>query len=253
MKTGIRTFRYMLPLLFGILIFAAVWNEAVLATSKEPLSGPYERVIVLDPGHGGREYGARGPDGASEKEVTLELARLIAAQLERDYKVVLTRTDDYHVDLDIRTAVANQLKADVFISLHTGGSYVYSTTGTIIYYYQNVAESSSLQAENTVVQGNDTNRPIEWRRIQDSYLKKSQTLARLINKRLNNLDFIQKSGIQGAPLVVLQGADMPAILIEAGYLTNPAEEKQLRDNRFLADMAAEISKGIEDFLIQTDR
>jgi N-acetylmuramoyl-L-alanine amidase len=245
--TGKRIFRCILPPLFGISIFVAVWTGAVSATSKAPLYGSYEPIIVLDPGHGGRESGARGPDGTTEKEVTLKLARLIAAELERDYEVVLTRTDDYHVDLDARTALANNLKADVFISLHTGGSFVYSTNGTIIYHYQNVAEG------NPVVQGNDTDSPIEWSRVQDSYLKNSRSLARLINTRLNNLNSKSKSRIQGAPLVVLQGAGMPAILLEVGYLTNPAEEKNLRDNRFLTDLAVEISKGIEDFLVQKDR
>jgi N-acetylmuramoyl-L-alanine amidase len=67
------------------------------------------------------------------------------------------------------------------------------------------------------------------------------------------MDSIKNSRVQGAPLAVLQGANMPAILIEVGYLTNPAEEKNFRSNRFLMNVAAEISKGIEDFLSQTDQ
>ena len=153
MKTGLQNFQRGLAPFLGIFIFTAVCAGAFPSMAKEPLFEAYKRVIVLDPGHGGRECGARGPDGTLEKTVTLALARLIAAELERDFKVTLTRTDDYHVDLNDRTALANHLKADVFISFHTGGSFVYSTTGTIIYYYQNVAESSSITEENPVFAG----------------------------------------------------------------------------------------------------
>ncbi len=197
MKIGLQNFQRMQVPFWGILIFVTICSGTVPAMAKTPLFEAYKRVIVLDPGHGGREFGARGPDGTSEKTVTLALARLIAAELEQDFKVALTRTDDYHVDLDNRTGLANHLKADVFISFHTGGSFVYSTTGTIIYYYQNVTESSSIMEENPVFQGNGTNRPIEWDHVQNSYLKKSRALARMINKRLNRMNSIQKKSGPG--------------------------------------------------------
>jgi N-acetylmuramoyl-L-alanine amidase len=222
------------------------------AVAKQPLFDAYRRIIVLDPGHGGRESGARGADGTAEKTVALELARLIAGKLQLNYKVTLTRSDDYQVDLGNRTALANHLKADVFVSLHTGGSFVYSTAGTIIYYCQSAAESSAIIEGSRGDQGNDTNRPIEWHRVQNSYRESSRILARMISSRLSKLKSIKHIRVQGAPLAVLQGAHMPAILIEAGYLTNPAEEKNLRNNRFLADLSAEITRGIEDFLSRTD-
>jgi N-acetylmuramoyl-L-alanine amidase len=201
----------------------------------------------LDPGHGGRESGARGADGTAEKAVALKLAQLIAAELQRDYKVTLTRTDDYYVGLDQRTALANHLKADAFVSLHTGGSFVYSTAGASIYYYQNASKFSSNRGENPALPDEGENMPIPWGRVQSSYTGKSRILARMISSRLNTLNSIKNIRVQGAPLAVLQGAHMPAILIEAGYLTNPAEEKNLRNNRFLTDVAAEISRGIENF------
>ena len=238
--------------ILGVLILCFLSSGALPAVAKQPLFDAYRRIIVLDPGHGGGESGARGADSTTEKAVALELAQLIAAELQRDYKVTLTRTDDYNVDLDNRTALANHLKADVFVSLHTGGSFVYKTAGTIIYYYQNVAESSAITEESRGAQGNDTNHPIEWHRVQNSYRESSRSLARMISSRLNTLKSIKNIRVQGAPLVVLQGAHMPAILIEAGYLTNPAEEKNLRNKRFLRNVAAEISKGIEDFLSRTD-
>jgi len=243
--------RGMVPI-FGILILYSLSSGAIPVFAKQPLFDAYRRIIVLDPGHGGREFGAWGADGTSEKAVALELAKLIDAELQQEYKVTLTRTDDYHVVLDNRTALANHLEADVFVSLHTGGSFVYSTAGFIIYYYQNVSEHPATREENTAFQGKDSNSPIPWERVQNRYLEKSRTLARMINNRLGSMNSIPKGRIQGAPLAVLQGAHMPAILIEVGYLTNPAEEKNLRNDRFLADLAAEISRGIEDFLSRTD-
>jgi N-acetylmuramoyl-L-alanine amidase len=239
--------------ILGIVVLWSLSSGAIPAVAKQPLFDAYRRIIVLDPGHGGREIGARGADGTVEKAVAMKLAQLIAAELQRDYKVTLTRTDDYHVDLDNRTALANHLKADLFVSLHTGGSFVYGTTGPIVYYYQNTSRSSSTRGENPALQGENNNRPIPWERLQDSFREKSRILARLIRSRLSNMNSIKNSRVQGAPLAVLQGAHMPAILIEVGYLTNPAEEKNLRNNRFLMDVAAEISRGIEDFLSRTDQ
>ena len=243
--------RCRVPIL-GILIIWSLSSGAIPADAKQPLFDTYRRMIVLDPGHGGREIGARGADGTLEKAVAMELALLIATELQRDYKVKLTRTDDYHVDLDNRTALANHLKADLFVSLHAGGSFVYGTAGPIVYYYQNASKSSSTRGENPTLRG-DNSMPIPWDRLQDRYREKSRILAGMIRSRLSTLNSIENLRIQGAPLSVLQGAHMPAILIEVGYLTNPAEEKNLRNNRFLMNVAAEISKGIEDFLSRTDQ
>lgn len=241
-----------MPIL-GILIIWSLSSGAIPADAKQPLFDAYRRMIVLDPGHGGSEVGARGADGTLEKAVAMELAQLIAAELQRDFKVALTRTDDYYVDLDNRTALANHLKADLFVSLHTGGSFVYGTAGSIVYYYQNASKSSSTRGENPTLRGENNNMPIPWDRLQDRYREKSRILAGMIRSRLSTINSIENSRVQGAPLTVLQGAHMPAILIEVGYLTNPAEEKNLRSSRFLMNVATEISKGIGDFLSRTEQ
>ena len=247
-----QSFRHGILPILGILIISLLYTGAIPAIAKQPLFEAYKRIIVLDPGHGGCENGARGADGTAEKAVALELAQLIAAELQRDYTVTLTRTDDYHVDLDTRTALANHLKADVFVSLHAGGSFVYSTVGPIIYYYQKVSKSSSNYGQNSALQDENKNMSLRWDRVQNLYQERSQTLVRAISSRLSTLNSIKNVRIQGAPLTVLQGAQMPAILIEVGYLTNPADEKNLRSQRFLMDLAIEISRGIEDFLSQAN-
>ena len=236
-----------LPIL-GILILCFLSTGAIPAVAKQPLFDAYRRIIVLDPGHGGRKSGARGADGTAEKTVALELAQLIAAELQRDYKVTLTRTDDYHVDLDNRTALANHLKADVFVSLHTGGSFVYRTAGTIIYYYQNVAESSAIWRE-AGLQGKNKNTSNPMAPCPKQLSGKQPDSGPYDKFTPQHLKSIKNIRIQGAPLAVLQGAHMPAILIEAGYLTNPVEEKNLRNNRFLAECGRRNQQGNRGFFI----
>ena len=220
----------------------------------QPLAGQnlfegYKKIIVLDPGHGGKDSGAKGPDQTKEKKVALELAGQIAAELEPEFKVVLTRTDDYHVALHNRTAMANHLKANLFISIHTGAGFTHSTSGTAIYYYRNFNGTDKGREEGNPRKSQNSNQPILWKNIQINHIEKSQALARSIADRLENISDVQIQ-VEGAPIAVLQGADMPAVLIEIGHITNPAEEKKLSDSRYLIELAGLISSGIEDFLVQ---
>lgn len=235
--------RVILVVMAGLFLTAGA-NESI---AKQPLFEAYMRVIAIDPGHGGDESGAKGPNGTTEKAVTLRLAKILAAELQREYRVVLTRTDDNQVDLEMRTALANHNKADLLISLHTGGSFVHSTSGILIFHYQDLAEVSRKRSENTRIREQDQNRPILWDRVQDRYLEKSRVLAGLIDTRLNSLEVVTESRVQGAPLRVLQGANMPAIIIETGYITNPTEEKKLNDQRYLTDLASAIHQGIDEY------
>jgi len=231
----------------AMVVSLVFFGHAAQAIARQPLFESFKNIIVIDPGHGGQDFGAKGSDGTLEKTVTLELARLIASELEPEFKVVLTRTDDYQVDLDNRTALANHLKADIFISIHTGASFAHRATGTSIYYYQNFSKSDSGKRQPLSPADQTQIEPIFWKNVQSSHLSKSRALSRTIDDRLKRITAIQ-SRIESSPLAVLQGAAMPAILIEIGYLTNPAEEKNLSDNRFLMDFAEQIRMGIEDFL-----
>ena len=241
--------KYRRPCVVLIVSLMFIGSAMQQAIAKQTLFEAFKQIIVIDPGHGGQEFGARGPDGTLEKTVTLELARLLADDLGREYKVVLTRTDDYLVDLVNRTSLANHLNADVFISIHTSASFAHSTAGITLFFYQNFSKSDPGQNQGPSFVDQKHNKPILWKNVQSRYLKKSQSLARAIDSRLKNINSSQNR-IEGCPLAVLQGAAMPAVLIEVGYLTNPAEEKKLRDDRFMMDLAEQIRKGIEDFFSQ---
>jgi N-acetylmuramoyl-L-alanine amidase len=232
-------------IIFGFYILLAVAAEAV---AKQPLVEANKVIIVLDPGHGGNDSGAVGPDGTTEKAVALILAQMIATELAREYTVVFTRLDDYQVEIEKRPAVANHQKADLFISIHTGGSFVHSTTGATLYYYQHDSDRFLSRVQSSPPPAEDPHAPILWNLAQYPYLEDSRVLAKMIKAQIDNLNSIKPCRLEGAPLAVLKGANMPAILIEVGYLTNPAEEKTLRNTSYLLQIAAAISKGIEDFL-----
>ena len=237
-----------LALMVCLLFFA----NAAQAVTRQPLFEAFKSVIVIDPGHGGQDFGAKGPDGTLEKAVSLELARLIASQLEPEFKVVLTRSDDYRVDLDDRTSLANHLKADIFISIHTGAGFAHSTTGTSIYFYQNYSNPDAGREQRPASADSDSKNLILWKNIQTRHIEQSRALARTIDNRLGPVTAAQ-SRTEGFPLAVLQGAAMPAILIEVGYLTNPAEEKKMSDSSFLTEFAEQIRLGIEDFISQNKK
>ena len=209
-----------------------------------------KKTIVIDPGHGGYDKGAKGPDGTFEKSVTMELARVLALELEKTYKVVLTRTDDYWIDIHKRTAMANHLNADMFISIHAGGSFLHQASGILLYFYEKIPTSALMLETESMKESKGSNFEEQWSNIQDRHQKNSKVLAdRILNRLKGKMG--QKvepnAQIQGAPLMVIEGADMPAVLIEVGYITNPKEEKSLNDIVSLSFLAQKIKKGIDDY------
>jgi N-acetylmuramoyl-L-alanine amidase len=231
-----------------ILLWAFLLGPFAIATAA---SGQFpvsiqKKIIVLDPGHGGYDNGAKGPDGALEKTAAMEFSRILAEELNKTYEVVLTRTDDYFVDLLTRTATANHLNADLFISIHTGGSFLHQASGISLYYYEKASTSAFGPETDSMETLKPTPLLTPWSDIQNKHQNASKTLAELIQNRINETPQF-KAEIQGAPLVVLEGADMPAVLIEIGYITNSVDEKSLSDISPLTDIADRIKSGIDDF------
>ena len=221
-----------------------------VAGSGQPILKTGTPVVVIDPGHGGNDAGAKGPEGTLEKTVTLDLARLIVDRLATGYQVVLTRSDDYGLSLAERTAVANRSAADIFISLHTGSSFISSISGSAVYFYQPIADSALTAEAQTPKTLTDGSLPLSWDQIQIKYQTSSEKLAKLIQHEINDTLRSSTTKIQGAPLLVLEGADMPAVAIEIGNLSNPNEEKMLQDRQFLKQIARAIARGIDEFFNQ---
>jgi N-acetylmuramoyl-L-alanine amidase len=209
---------------------------------------------VIDPGHGGKDAGVRGTEGAQEKELTLSVARRAKAAIESrlGIRVLLTRDDDRNVPLEERTAVANNNKADLFLSLHVNGALRTSTRGASI----DVAEfSSSDQAEAALsparvpIFGGGL-RDIElvpWDFAQLRHVDQSTELAHILERELQNRVPLDIRPVDRAPFRVLASANMPAILVELGYMTNADQEQQLGTAAFQSTLVQAISDAVLKF------
>ena len=239
-------------------IFAIMTAVIILSLSKQVsyAVNPFLneiKTVVLDPGHGGHDNGVQGPAETLEKSVVLGLAQLIEGRLKKDYKAILTRSDDYWIDIPGRTAVANHLKADLFISIHTGGSFLHQAKGITIFYYKELSGHALETGADSSKPGGVGNSQAFWDNIQAKHIASSKALAQKMQNNISSQLKFSKSKIQDADLMVLKGADMPAILIEVGYLTNPGDEKNLQSPEVLSNFARVICNGIADYFQNSKR
>jgi len=200
------------------------------------------RAIVIDAGHGGSEQGAKGPGGALEKDVTLAVARRLKGTLEGrlGVRVILTRDGDTTIGLDERAAVANNNKADLFVSLHANASVRPGVSGAEVFYlsldeYGDAAQRVAKGDSESLPVFGGGNRDIEvilWEMAQARYIQESAALAQGVESALREHVPMSARAIQRAPLRVLVGANMPAVLVEMGFMTNAAQEKQLTSDDF---------------------
>ena len=228
------------------------------------------RTIVVDPGHGGTETGAIGPGGIAEKELTLVLARDLEARLTQrlPVRVVLTRNDDTKLALDARTAIANQNKADLFISLHLNSSLGSGAHGAETYFLS--SQASDTRAESAAATenvggaaapaadaGQETQdlQMILWDLAQSHHLAESQRFAGLVQAELNQALELKDRGVKQAPFRVLMGAAMPAVLVELGFISNPDEEAKLQSPAYRADLVEALVRAVGRYLeaSQVDR
>ncbi len=194
------------------------------------------RTIVIDPGHGGDADGTAGPAGTLEKTVTLQVSRRLKALVEArlGLRVVLTRDDDRTLDQDQRAAIANNNRADLFVSIHANAAARPSVKGAEVYYLSvdrvSLESRRAIQQPDVLPQLGGGTRAIEmilWETAQLRHLEQSATFAALVETALRGKVEMSSRPVQQAPFRVLVGANMPAVLVEIGYLSNPAEEKAL--------------------------
>lgn len=216
------------------------------------------QIIVIDPGHGGEEEGAVGPSGLKEKSIVLSVAKKLKNILEQraGLKVFLTRDDDRGKSLDERVSIANNLKADIFISIHVNASVRKNARGAETYFLSLNAtdeEAKKLSQIENLGEGIEENSDLKlilWDMAQSAYLKQSALLAEIIQGELNSLLQTKDRGVKQAPFKVLMGVNSPAVLVEIGFITNPDEEKKLKLDSFQEDIAEAIYRGILKFIRQ---
>lgn len=212
------------------------------------------RKICIDAGHGGRENGKEGAGGLLEKDVNLAIARALRDRVQRDLgiEVVMTRDDDRTLGLLERTEIANTAGADLFISIHCN-AWFNEQTGGFESYFLSPARSESERAlarfENQGG-GNEAQAAsgdvefILWDLVQNEYIAESSAFAEYIQKEMTTRLGIKSRGVKQANFVVLQGAKMPAVLIETAFLSNPAEEQLLATPEFHGRVAEGMIEAI---------
>jgi N-acetylmuramoyl-L-alanine amidase len=218
---------------------------------------PTLQTIVIDAGHGGDDVGARGTRGAEEKTLTLEVARRLRALIEMrlGVRVVMTRQEDRAVTLDERGSIANNSKADLFLSLHLNTSLGGALAGAEVYHARldREGEDARRAAEDEgvalpVLGG--TMRSIDviqWDLAQARHVEASEVLAGILERDLRAQVSMSPRPRHQAPLRVLTGVNMPAALIEMGYLSNADQERQAQTEAYQSSIAQAIFNSIVEF------
>jgi len=225
-------------------------------------------AIVIDPGHGGKDPGAIGSSGTKEKEITLAIATRLKTLLENrlpNTRIELTRTSDTFVELEKRRQFANGRGAKLFISIHVNANTQRSLRGFSTYVLGVAKTKEAIevaQKENSIVELEKTSDAYaEFQATeyilnaiaQNMFLKESQDLAREINTAVRQYtNMTLDRGVYQAGFLVLLGLNMPAVLVEAGYISNPAEERLLKTRTFQQKIAEALCEGIVKFKKQCE-
>ncbi len=247
----------------ALLLGLAMVLLAMGQTNSARPEGKRLRTVVIDPGHGGMESGAKGKAGNLEKDVTLAIALKLKALIENKmaFEVVLTRDKDVDVPVETRSAIANNHKADLFISIHTNGSRQKAAEGSETFFLSTgptpdeetrrlaYLENNSSEIESHVDKTSEEDvKMILWDMAQTAYIRQSSQLAEMIQAELNSLLGTRNRGIKQAPFKVLTGVACPAVLIEAAFISNPDEEKKLASEEFQTSVAEAIYRGLAKYL-----
>jgi N-acetylmuramoyl-L-alanine amidase len=229
------------------------------ASLRPPL--PLKKVIVIDAGHGGHDPGARG-ELAVEKDINLAAAQALKARLERTgrYRVVLTRDADVYVPLEDRVRLAQRADADLFISLHSDSGPDAGLRGASVYTLSDKAFARAtrfVKADDWYMRANGAADPgvsdILFDLTQRATKNRSATFAEILVGRLDGHAPLLRRSHRSAGFMVLLAPDVPAVLLEMGFLTNPQDEQRLRDADQRADLVEAVSDSIDDYFSQTTR
>jgi N-acetylmuramoyl-L-alanine amidase len=254
----------------GAVVVPSKFKEQVLDVLYKTPSGRTElagqtasisrlRTIVIDAGHGGKDPGTIGKSGLREKDVNLDIAKRLAKMLkDAGVNVIMTRSNDSFVPLSRRAEVANRAKADLFISIHANANRVRSLNGFEVYYVSTKANDSkraqesarnvALDLDRSYFAGNSlTLKAIIWDLLYTYNRAESVELCRSLCRNIGRDLNTKVRGVKNANFQVLRDARMPAVLIEIGFLSNPGEERQLKNNFYRQEVAEALKQGIEDY------
>lgn len=210
--------------------------------------------VVIDPGHGGHDHGTTGPGGLKEKELVLDLAMRLKDLIEQRLgaEVILTRDSDVFLPLEQRTEIANNHRADLFLSIHVNSSRYRSVSGPEVYYLNFTDSKDDLEVASRENAGHgktifELTELLQKIALKDKIAESSE-FARYIQRSLYRLNSpsaaVKNRGVKKAPFVVLIGASMPSILAEVGFVTNAREEAQMKRAEFRDRIAGALYDGV---------
>ena len=220
--------------------------------------------IVIDPGHGGKDPGCNSRGGIKEKKIVLRIAKILEKKIEKEIgcKVFLTRSRDIFLPLERRTAIANMKKADLFVSLHVNAHKNKKIRGLETYFLNMATDERSVMVaarENATSKKNISDlQAILNDLMLNTKISESSRLAHAVQKGMLSLvkrkyKRVKNLGVKQAPFYVLIGAQMPAILVETGFLSNPTEKRRLINKRYQERIAEGICAGIKAYIKSIDR
>ena len=247
-----------LPLSFKEKVADRLYREGL---PKPPVSPATRRIkrIVIDAGHGGHDPGAIGKSGLREKDVNLDIARRLANLLEsKGITAILTRSSDKFIPLSVRADIANKANADLFVSLHSNSARSRKLNGFEVYYITDKIDDSSralksaqdgeLNIESASFYGNSLNiKAALWDMLYTESRGRSISLAQSICQSAQRNMGLRILGVKGARFAVLKGSNIPAVLVEMGFLSNPTEERYLRNGFYRQQLAEAVCGGILDY------
>ena len=215
--------------------------------------------IVIDPGHGGHDTGTIGPDGLEEKDLVLDVGRRLGKLLEARLgaEVVYTRKDDTFIPLETRTAVANQARADLFVSIHANSSHDPGARGVETYYLNFTSSPEALEvaarenavSEKSIYELQDLVKKIALKeKIEESREFAGDVQQSLHNGLAIKSPAIRDRGVKKAPFIVLIGANMPSILAEISFVSNPTDEHRLATGEYRQRIAESLYRGIAKYV-----
>ncbi len=215
--------------------------------------------IVIDPGHGGHDTGTIGPNGLEEKDLVLEVGRRLGKLLETRLgaEVVYTRKDDTFIPLETRTAIANQARADLFVSIHANSSHDPDARGVETYYLNFTSSPEALEvaarenavSEKSIYELQDLVKKIALKeKIEESREFAGDVQASLHSGLAMKSPAIRDRGVKKAPFIVLIGANMPSILAEISFVSNPTDEHRLATSEYRERIAESLYRGIAKYV-----
>lgn len=220
-------------------------------------------TIMLDPGHGGEDPGAIGSRGSMEKNVTLSIARRLHERIENDpnMKSALTRDGDFFVPLQTRVQKARRVKADLFVSIHADAWIKPEARGSSVFVLSEKGASSAAarylaQKENEADKVGGVNLTVDDPHLARTLMDLTQTatqndsmkLGKSVLSNLGSVNALHKPSVEQAGFAVLKAPDIPSILIETAFISNPEEEKRLNDEDYQEKLAEAIMRGIRQYL-----